>query len=90
MKNKIKYVDILNPPKFICANCFRIFSRRYEGTDCDYGYTQRCTCGNDELIRLDKEVPIPRKKAGNKKWEEFFRGNYLSRYYKRFRESRKK
>jgi len=84
----MKYVDILSPPKFICTNCFRIFSRRYEGNN--PGYTQRCTCGNDVLIRLDKEVPIPRKNAGNKKWEEFFRRNYLSRYYKIFVENRNK
>jgi len=71
----------------MCTNCFRIFSKRFSIKN---GHTERCTCGNDELIRLDREVPIPRKKASNKKWEEFFRKNYLSRYYKRFKEDRNK
>jgi hypothetical protein len=72
MKKRRKYIDILifSPPKHMCTNCFRIFSKRYSIDSC----TQRCTCGSDELVRLDREVPIPRKKAGNKKWEEFFRG----------------
>jgi len=80
------YKLIPSPPKYMCTDCFNIFGKRYDGE----GYTQRCVCGGDKLVRLDREVPIPRKKAGNNKWQEFFKGNYLSRYYKRFKESRNK
>jgi len=81
-------------PKYMCTNCFRIFSKRSDGNNDDYGYTQRCICGSDKLVPLDREVPIPRKRASNKKWLEFFKKNFMSwkanAYYKRFKESRNK
>jgi len=83
----------LSQPKYMCTNCFKIFSKRYE-RDKYEGQTQRCICGNDKLVRLNREVPIPRKKASNKKWLEFFKKNFMSWdanvYYKKFKESKNK
>lgn len=62
------------PPKYMCVDCFRIFSKRRKGK----GETQRCTCGAKELARLDPTVPIPKRKANNKEWKEFFNRNFLS------------
>jgi len=82
------------PPKYMCLSCFRIFSKRYQSDGVEpYGATKRCTCGNEELKRLDPNVPIPRKKANNRKWWEFFRKQFwmtmtARTYYKRFRELR--
>ena len=82
------------PPKHMCLSCFRIFSKRYEGDGVElYGTTQRCTCGYDILKRLDPNVPIPRKKANNRKWWEFFKKQFWMMstaevYYKRFKELR--
>jgi len=86
---RIKEYIYPRPPKYMWLSCFRIFSKRYE----NYGTTQRCTCGNEELKRLDPNVPIPRKKANNRRWEEFFRKQFWMAYtaevyYKRFKEMR--
>lgn len=92
---KIDYVERghmlgAKPPKHMCTSCFRIFSKRYEGKWREGGgSTQRCTCGNEELVRLDPSIPIPRRKANSKKWKEFFDRNFLSAkakvYYQRFK-----
>ena len=72
-------------PKYMCTNCFRIFSKRDEGDSA----TQRCICGNRDLVCLDPRVPIPRRKASSKKWKEFFDRNFLSNkaklYYQVFK-----
>ena len=73
-------------PKYMCTKCFNIFSKRSEGD----GQTQKCKCGNEELVQLDPCIPIPRRKAkNNKKWLEFFKGNFMSPkanlYYQKFK-----
>lgn len=89
-EGKIDYIERghmmgARPPKYMCTSCFRIFSKRREGN----GETQRCICGNEILVHLDPEVPIPRKKANNSKWKKFFNSNFLSAeakmYYQRFK-----
>lgn len=71
--------------KYMCTRCFRVFAKRVEGD----GITERCTCGNDVLVRLDPEVPIPKKKASNATWRKFFEKNFMSAqsatYYKEFK-----
>lgn len=62
------------PPKYMCTECFRIFSKRSDND----GRTERCPCGNDLLVPLDPEIPIPRKKANKRKWKEFFKRNFPS------------
>jgi len=85
---------MLRVPKYMCLSCFRIFSKRYQGNGVNpYGATKRCTCGNEELKRLDPDVPIPRRIANNKKWWEFFRNQFwmtmtAKTYYERFKEQR--
>ncbi len=73
------------PPKYMCTECFSVFAKRSEGE----GHTERCTCGNDDLVRLNPEIPIPRKKANNRSWWEFFKGNFMSVkanvYYTKFK-----
>lgn len=73
------------PPKYMCTECFRIFSKRYQND----GITKRCACGNEELVQLDPEIPIPRRKANKRKWKEFFNRNFMSRqaklYFLRFK-----
>jgi len=51
-----KYIDLEynRIPKYMSLSCFRIFSKRYENN----GATQRCTCGNDALKRLDPEIEM--------------------------------
>jgi len=78
------------PPKYMCTECFNIFSKRSEGD----GQTQKCKCGNEELVPLDPCIPIPRKKAKNdKKWLEFFTKNFMSTkanlYYQKFKNIKK-
>ena len=63
------------PPKHMCIECFRIFSIRNE----DGGRTEKCTCGNKELVRLDPSVPVPRRKANKRTWKEFFKRNFMSK-----------
>lgn len=80
------------PPKFMCTECFTIFAKRYEKTHSNEGLTQKCICGNGDLVALKPEVPIPRKKANNRKWWEFFKSNFMSAkanvYYEGFRRKR--
>ena len=88
--SKRGYIDLMpRLPKYMCLSCFRIFSKRYENC----GATKRCICGNEELKRLDPDVHIPRKKASNQKWLEFFKKQFwlistAEIYYKRFKEMR--
>lgn len=84
------------PPKYMCLSCFRIFSKRYKDDGAKpYGATKRCTCGNEELKCLDPNIPIPRKRASDQKWREFFKRQPWSTatagriYYERFKEARK-
>lgn len=73
------------PPKCMCTKCFRIFAKRSKSG----GRTERCTCGNEDLVNLDPKISVPKKNAGHAHWLKFFKGNYmLGLYYGKFRPRR--